>query len=152
MNTKRHSPGLQAGTTLIEVLVAVVVLSIGLLGIAGLQLSALRNTQGAYERSAAVILANSLAERMAADRLQAIAGAYNMAMGAGGCAGPGAGTLAATNLTDWSAEIKQMLGETGCGGVNCAAGLCVVSIRWTDRGGEARSDMATQMSVEVRLQ
>ena len=75
MNPKRHSPGTQSGTTLIEVLVAVVVLSIGLLGIAGLQLSALRNTQGAYERSAAVILANSLAERMAADRAQAIAGA-----------------------------------------------------------------------------
>ncbi|MBX3685361.1 MAG: type IV pilus modification protein PilV [Rhodocyclaceae bacterium] len=150
MNPKRHSPGTQSGTTLIEVLVAVVVLSIGLLGIAGLQLSALRNTQGAYERSAAVILANSLAERMAADRAQAIAGAYNMAMG--GCTGPGGGSLAGVNLTAWSTEIKQMLGDSGCGSVNCAAGLCVVTIQWQDRGGEARADMTAQMAMEVRLQ
>lgn len=150
MNIKRHSPRLETGTTLIEVLVAVVVLSIGLLGIAGLQLSALRNTQGAYERSAAVILANSLAERMAADRTQAIAGAYNMAMG-GGCNGPGGGTLAGTNLTDWSAEIKQMLGSTGCGSVNCNAGLCVVTLQWQDRGGEATGNRTAQMAMEVRL-
>ena len=40
----------QRGTTLVEVLVALVVLSVGLLGIAALQMTSLRNNRGAHLR------------------------------------------------------------------------------------------------------
>ncbi len=56
----------QQGFTLIEVLVAVVVLSIGLLGLAGLQTTGLRNNQSAYYASQAAIYANDIFERMRA--------------------------------------------------------------------------------------
>lgn len=46
-------PGAQSGFTLLEILVAIVVLSIGLLGLAGLQVVSLNNNQTAYYRSIA---------------------------------------------------------------------------------------------------
>jgi type IV pilus assembly protein PilV len=57
----------QRGFNLIEVLVALVVLSIGLLGIAGLQLSTIRNTQSSLSRSLATTFMNDLAEKIYAN-------------------------------------------------------------------------------------
>ncbi|MDP5152090.1 type IV pilus modification protein PilV, partial [Rheinheimera baltica] len=45
----------QKGVTLLEVLIAMLVLGIGILGVAGLQTASLRNVQSSYERSQAVI-------------------------------------------------------------------------------------------------
>jgi len=63
-----------AGFTLIEVLVAMLVLAFGLLGLAGLQATSLGNNQSAYNRSQATQLAYDLADRMRANR--SVAGNY----------------------------------------------------------------------------
>jgi len=55
------------GFTLIEVLVATLVLSIGLLGLAALQANNLKNNQSAYFRSQATQLAYDIADRMRAN-------------------------------------------------------------------------------------
>ena len=68
------------GFTMVELLVAVLVLSIGLLGLAGLQAAGLRNNQSAYLRSQATILAYDVADRMRATRAAAAAGAYNISV------------------------------------------------------------------------
>lgn len=52
------------GLTLIEVLVALIVLSVGVLGLAGLQITSLQYSQSSYERSLAVMQANDLVERL----------------------------------------------------------------------------------------
>jgi type IV pilus assembly protein PilV len=52
------------GATLIEVLVAVVVLSVGLLGIAALQLKGLQSAHAAYQRTVATIIAHDAVERL----------------------------------------------------------------------------------------
>lgn len=52
------------GFTLIEILITVIVLSIGLLGLAGLQISGLRANMSSETRSKATVLANDIAERM----------------------------------------------------------------------------------------
>ncbi len=57
----------QRGTTLIEVLVAVLILSIGLLGIAGLQASAMRYAQGGWARAAVSSNLSDLADRIRAN-------------------------------------------------------------------------------------
>jgi len=57
----------QAGFSLIEVLVTVVVLSIGLLGVAGMQASGLRNNHAAYTKTQATNLAMDMAERIRAN-------------------------------------------------------------------------------------
>lgn len=58
----------QTGTSLLEVLIAVVILSIGLLGLAGLQVAGLRVNQGAMQRSQATMLAYDVLDRMRSDR------------------------------------------------------------------------------------
>lgn len=57
------------GFTLIEVLIAMLLLGVGLLGLAGLQANSLRNAQSAYNRSLATELAYDLADRMRANIL-----------------------------------------------------------------------------------
>jgi type IV pilus assembly protein PilV len=58
----------QSGFTLIEVLVTVLILAIGLLGIAGLQASSMSNNHNAQLRSIATLQAYDLADRMRANR------------------------------------------------------------------------------------
>lgn len=55
------------GLSLIEILITVVVLSIGLLGIAGMQAFGMRYSHDSYARSQATMLANELIERMHAN-------------------------------------------------------------------------------------
>jgi type IV pilus assembly protein PilV len=59
------------GFTLIEVLIALFVLAIGLLGMATLMMASMQSSQGASQRSAATVAAYDLAERMRANRTQA---------------------------------------------------------------------------------
>lgn len=57
-----------AGFNLLEILIAIVVLSVGLLGLASLQMQGSDSTNGAYYRSQASLIANELAERMHINR------------------------------------------------------------------------------------
>jgi|GEM_PF-4280893 len=54
----------QKGVSLIEVMVAIVVLSIGLFGIVWTQLNSIRSQRGAHLRATAVQMASDMAERM----------------------------------------------------------------------------------------
>jgi type IV pilus assembly protein PilV len=67
----------QGGFTLLEVLIAIVVLALGLLGLAGLQAASLRNNHSAYLRSQATLLAYDMADRMRANPEAVKNGDYN---------------------------------------------------------------------------
>ena len=69
------TPGSAAGFTLVEVLVALVVMAVGLLGIAALYVEGLRAGRTAGYRSAAVTLAADMADRIRANPGGAYAGA-----------------------------------------------------------------------------
>jgi len=58
----------QRGITMVESLVALVVISVGMLGIAGLYLSSLQSSRSAKLRSYAVELAGSIADKIRANR------------------------------------------------------------------------------------
>lgn len=64
------------GFTLVEVMVAVFVLAIGLLGIAGLQVTAIKSNHAAFLRTQSTQLAYDLADRMRANMPGTIAGSY----------------------------------------------------------------------------
>ena len=74
LKTSSRSPaGLrQEGVTLVEVLIAVLVLSVGLLGVAGLQGTSLRNSYSAYQRSQAVSLGYEVIDALRAAREQVV--------------------------------------------------------------------------------
>lgn len=89
-----HRPGPffvkpHSGFTLIEVLVTVVVVSVGLLGLAGLQVNGLRANVSSEARSKATLMANDIIERMRANPLGVENNAYgNIAVDAASCAAP----------------------------------------------------------------
>lgn len=66
------------GFTLIEVLVTVIILAVGLLGIAGLQVMGLRYNQSALLRTQATQCAYDMADRMRTNNLGVAAGDYNL--------------------------------------------------------------------------
>lgn len=74
----------ERGFTLIEILIAIVIFSIGLLGIAGLQIAGMRYTHGSQLRSAAVMQAESMADLMRANAFGVESGFYNIVNLAGG--------------------------------------------------------------------
>jgi type IV pilus assembly protein PilV len=72
----QHLP-YQRGITLIEVLVAVLIFSIGLLGVAGLLVMSVRSNHAAYLRTQVTFLAQSMADRMQANPIGVWSGDYN---------------------------------------------------------------------------
>jgi type IV pilus assembly protein PilV len=68
----------ERGFTLLEVLIAIVVFSIGLLGIAGLQVAGMRYTHGSQLRSVATMQAENMADAMRANRVGVADGHYNV--------------------------------------------------------------------------
>lgn len=78
LHTGSTGRSFQNGFTLLEVLIAVVVLSIGLLGLANLQATSLRLNQQALMRSQEAHLAYDMIDRMRANMPGVIAGAYDL--------------------------------------------------------------------------
>lgn len=134
------------GFTLIEVMVAIVVLSIGLLGLAGLLASGLKNSHSAYLRSQATWLAYDALDRMRANRGNALAGGYNLALGAA----PGGAGLAATDLGEWDAALTNTL-PAGDGSITVNGDRSVIIIvQWNDSRGTG-GGTTEQFRVDTQL-
>ncbi len=126
----------QRGFTLVEVLIAMVVLSIGLLGLAGLQATGLRTEQSAFQRSQATILAYDILDAMRANRQAARDGDYNLALAD---AAPSGDTLAAKDLRNWLAALTARLPQ-GDGAVNVTNDIATITVQWKDSRGETDAD------------
>lgn len=122
----RHPARRVRGITLIEVLVAVLVLGIGLLGVASLQSRGLRMNMNSHVRGQATILAQDMLERMRANPDAFEAGDYDSSGGAGNAGdsgdydtcnpdtAPGGGgcdpaTMASSDLHAWSDALDDRL-------------------------------------------
>ena len=129
------------GFTLLEVLIAVVVLSIGLLGIAGLQAFSQRSNHSAYLRSQATALAYDMIDRMRANTAGVLSGAYNaIDTTSGTYSNPGCDTatcsssqMAQYDMYDWQQELATQL-PTGNGKVTGAGvgSMFTVTVMWDD--------------------
>ena len=132
--------GAQRGATLVEVLVALLVLSIGLLGVAALQVSALQTNQGAHVRSQASVLAYDIADRMRANRAVALAGGYNVVY----TVTPSGGALNELDLQNWKAALTNTL-PTGQGEISLVGNIALIKVRWTDKSGTQVFETRTQI-------
>ena len=92
-----HLTRRQRGFSLIEVLIAILVLAIGLLGMANMQASGMRCTHGAYLRTQATVLGDDILDSMRANVTAARGGSYDVAFGANGTAG----TIVGDELVAW---------------------------------------------------
>ena len=147
----------QCGFSMIEVLVSVVVLSVGLLGLAGLQAASLKANAGAYERSQASVLAQDMLDRMQSNFVGVQTGQYNdmkylanTPPTAPSCYDAVNNTTPCTNAADlaqldafqWANELALKL-PSGTGlvtngkdtGVNGDNSQYIVLVSWDDRSG-----------------
>ncbi len=141
-----------AGFTMLEVLIAIVVLSIGLLGLAGLQSTGLRNSQDAYSRTLATTLANDMADRIRSNMAGFNAGNYdNTAASTAGCTNNTGCTpqeMAETDTAFWNQSLALL--PSGQGDVATNAGLVTVTVRWDNtRSGATGTGCSGDPAVDM---
>lgn len=131
---RRH----QRGVGMIEVLIAIVILAFGMLGIAALQMAALRKSQSSLESSQATIQTYAILDAMRANREAARIGAYNLT--AMTCSAPDRGTLAQNDLANWITSLKDILGESACAMVVCGSVECEITVQWNDARAQGQPE------------
>ena len=147
----RTIPHHQRGASLLEVLIAVLILAIGMLGVAAMQSMSLRNSLSALERSQATVQTYAIMDAMRANIADARNNQYNLALAAAPCAAPAAGgTLATRDLNNWINSLQATLGPSACGAVACAANVCEITIRWNDERGTGGNN-AQQLITRSRI-
>ena len=145
----RRFPKKQSGFTLIEVLVSSLILSIGLLGVAGLQALSLKNNQSAYMRSQATALAYDLSDRMRSNVAGANAGFY--APAAAATRGPCTTTLGCSPQQMAQNDLSEWLGALAANLPMGSGFVCIDSTPndGTGVGNPACDGAGTQFSVKV---
>jgi len=125
----KHMRTRQSGFSLVEMLVATLVLSLGLLGIAGMQTLSLRNNNNAYLRTQANLLAYDIVDSMRANRDAALNDEYDVTING---SVPTADPVAQADLTIWLANLATVLPE-GDGAVDCDVNnICEITVQWTE--------------------
>ncbi|MGH8182413.1 MAG: type IV pilus modification protein PilV [Rhodanobacteraceae bacterium] len=147
---RRQPRGRQAGVGMLEVLIAVLIVSIGFLGMAALQAKALSTNNSSMARSMATVASYSILDAMRADSAAADSGTYNQTVTANACGAIGGGSLATVQLTQWCKQLGSSLGAVASttGKINCGnTGICTVTITFDDsragKGGSATQTVAT---------
>ncbi|MBB6598677.1 type IV pilus modification protein PilV [Luteimonas sp. MC1825] len=141
---------------MIEVLIALVVLAIGLLGLALLQTMNLRYTKSANQRTQAVNLAGELLDMMRSNRSELAAYAFTdtdlsgVTVPVGGCeTKPALG--AASNVERWKCEVREALGaDARVSVVSDAAGNATVNVQWAESNMPALQGQG-KVTLETKL-
>jgi type IV pilus assembly protein PilV len=113
LNAPRHRPTRRLrGFTLIEVLVVLLLFSVGLLGLVGLQAKAMQVSVGSEDSTRAALLANELASQMW---------------------GSNSVTLIEADLAAWKLRVAAPAADglpNGAGTVTVADGLATITVSW----------------------
>lgn len=141
-----------AGFSMLEILVSLVVLSIGLLGLAALQTTAMRFNHDGHLLSIAVSQANMMADRMRANKAGVTAGDYNTLSGIPtppACTTCSPAQRAQKDLYDWNTRNAAAL-PSGQGTVTAAGGLFSITVRWdNERTGVTGTGCSGDSSVDL---
>jgi type IV pilus assembly protein PilV len=154
----------QRGVSLIEVLVAVLIFSVGLIGMAALLLMSTRSNQAAYVRTQVAFLANNMADRMRANPAGVWNNDYNVSF-------PNTATQACDSTTVctpamvanhdiqvWNSQLSTFLpnplAKISCSSATAGftpssdqmsmnppyGGTCTVQIKWSERAAGDSTD------------
>jgi type IV pilus assembly protein PilV len=145
----------QQGFSMLEVLIAMLVIGIGMLGIAGLIITNLKNNHSAYSRGQATILANDIVDRMRANRTVAQGDKAKYEILVTADSPTGKSTVNEADVTEWRKALSDSL-KDGRGGIKFTPdGNVQVTVQWDD--SRASKDGATvglakqQFVLETRL-
>jgi type IV pilus assembly protein PilV len=141
--TKQHQ-----GFSLIEILVTILVVSIGLLGLAALQVTGLKVTESAKFRTLATLAAYGTIDRFRADPTALIGNNGSLSIPAGTCGPPIAVTGISVALKQWymdfcafglprpTANSNPNAVTVNCTETNCGTHNCEIEVFWDDARAE----------------
>jgi type IV pilus assembly protein PilV len=149
------------GFTLLEVLIAMVVLAVGLLGLAAMQATGLKNSLSAYQRSQATQLAYDMADRMRANAIEtrraenstydkdikALAAATDQDTCKSVAGTPGVcsvAQMAEKDLFEWRNELNNTL--SGSGEIDFVDPVFTITVSWDDDRDSTTPAFSFQMS------
>lgn len=149
----------QGGFTLLEVLVALLVLSIGLLGLAALQTVGLKFNHQSYQRTQAVILAYDIIDRIRANpqAKDTYSGIGPSSTASGDCTSNACtpAQLAAADAQEWLGRLRQTVAQgqgAVCRGTIDTSLTCSptgkiwrIAVRWTEDDLPMRIDVETEL-------
>jgi type IV pilus assembly protein PilV len=130
----------EAGASMIEVLVTMVIIAFGLLGMAGLQAQLQVSELEAYQRTQALMLVNDMASRISSNRLNAASYVTGTTYGASMTCPTSTATMAAQDIKEWCEALQgaaektgttrqgSMLGGRGC--VQSVGGDYMITVAW----------------------
>lgn len=143
----------QQGVSLVEVLVAVLVLSIGLLGLAGMNMAGIRNNHNAYMRSQATMASADMLDRLRLHRDAAIENGYVISMDDD-----------VPTITEDTSQIESIVANwlnaltvlpSGDGSIDCQTvdGQCIVVVQWSERlsKGQGADVQTKSFTMRARL-
>jgi type IV pilus assembly protein PilV len=148
---RRFSGRTQQGFTLIEVLIAILVLGFGLLGFALLQTMNVRYVQSANFRTQATNLSYELLDQIRANRVAAPVYVGDYTATTTKCAPPtGAAIAKDTYMTDWRCRLGKSLGAESKASVTRNGNQYSVQVTWGDERWKADA-VDTTFTASTRL-
>lgn len=117
----------QQGASLLEVLVALLILSLGILGMMALQGVALKSNQAAVNRSLATEMANEITDLMRANRTRALAGNYDIALSG---SVPSGNDINNVDLRAWKSRLARL--PAGQGSVSHSGQTMTITVQWSE--------------------
>jgi len=145
----------ESGLGMIEILVALLILSIGLLGLAAMQVTSTKMTTQALQRTQAMLLAQDLVERVRANRSNAEEYDGLEVTDADSCETDFNATAGNTNANDeaeWSNAVRCLLGN-GEADVTVDATMVVVTLSWAmrmDNDNESFIEGEDELTISAR--
>lgn len=137
------------GVSLIEALIALVVLAFGLMGMVGLKLTALKMTGHSNSRAVAAMHAGNILDRLRANPARATAGEYAITLAASPPTNPTG--VAQTDLAQWRRGLADSLPEgTGSVAVQPDGGV-QIEVQWTERGTQGSAPRQLSFVFDARL-
>ena len=152
----------QNGFTLFEVLIAIVILAVGLLGVASLQTNGVRSNHSAYLRSQATVLAYEIIDKMRAnrdrdkDKLDGLSSYItdfdNTISSPPDCRSSSCGEadMIASDLAEWKSSLQTLPSGSGAVAIDVDEDVVIaeISVRWDDTRG---SGSLTTFTTQTRL-
>jgi type IV pilus assembly protein PilV len=133
-------PVSQSGVSMIESLISLVVISIGLLGLAALQINSLKNNSSAYFHTQAIMMAHNMADRIRANQVQILnyvgidtENDYDQDCMAQAC---NAAAMREADATEWKALVSTIPAGRGIIRAPVNNQLDIV-VMWDDEGSGA---------------
>jgi len=155
----------QRGVGLLEVMIAVLVLGVGVLGVLALQTVALKNTDSSAMSSQATVQVYAMFDLLRANNNKKEGGTgISPAFQTDWASGSGGSNPAIGTLDHWLTSLQKTLGSDAEGRVECSAGKygaktfkginenakCTVGVRWNDSRARAEGE-DKQRTIEIGI-